>query len=175
MAINKLVVPLLRVPLFAGLKPFHITEIARRAERMAFRRGSTITQAGNVGDGAYLIVSGDAVRMPEAGSQAPPVPIEPGSLVGELAMLVDHIFCATVVAQGRVNCLKITRAALYEQMELDPDLADHFSAVLAARLQIVAQEMRRIDEQLASASAAWRAHEGALATSAAPASQGPGA
>ena len=30
MAIDKLIAPLLRVPLFAGLKPLQITEIARQ-------------------------------------------------------------------------------------------------------------------------------------------------
>jgi CRP/FNR family transcriptional regulator, cyclic AMP receptor protein len=178
MAIDKLVAPLLRVPLFAGLKPFHITEIARRAERIAFRKDGTITQAGNIGDGAYLIVSGEALRMPTIGAQAAPEVIEPGSLIGELAMLVDHVYRVTVVAQGRVNCLKITRAALYEQMEQDPDLADYFSAVLTSRLQSVAAEMRRIDELLTSAAAAWRAQPNAVptaTTTAAPLPQSSGA
>ena len=43
MAIDRLVAPLLRVPLFAGLRPLQITEIARHAERMKFRRGDVIT------------------------------------------------------------------------------------------------------------------------------------
>ncbi len=125
MAIDKVIAPLLRVPLFSGLKPLQLTEIARQAERIAFRRGSTITKAGAAGDGAYLIVSGDAVRVPEPRSDVQPMPIEPGSLVGELAMLIDHVYGATVVAEGRVHCLKILRSALHEQMQADPALADH--------------------------------------------------
>ena len=150
MAIDKVVVPLLRVPLFFGLKPLQLTELAHRAERMAFRRGSTITKAGSAGDGAYLIVSGDAVRVPEPGSDAQPMPIEPGSLVGELAMLIDHVYGATVVAEGRVHCLKILRSSLYEQMQADPALADHFSSALVARLTRVALQMRKIDQMLAT-------------------------
>ena len=150
MAIDKVIAPLLRVPLFSGLKPLQLTELAHRAERMAFRRGSTITKAGSAGDGAYLIVSGDAVRVPEPGSDAQPMPIEPGSLVGELAMLIDHVYGATVVAEGRVHCLKILRSALYEQMQADPALADHFSSALVARLTRVALQMRKIDQMLAT-------------------------
>ena len=101
-----------------------------------------------MGDGAYLIVSGDAVRMPELRSDEPE-PIEPGSLIGELAMLIDHVYGATVVAQGRVHCVKILRSALYEQMQADPALADHFSGALVARLTRVALEMRKIDQLLA--------------------------
>ncbi|MBX9591358.1 MAG: cyclic nucleotide-binding domain-containing protein [Hyphomonadaceae bacterium] len=149
MAIEHVIAPLLRVPLFADLGPEQLAEIARQAERIAFRRGSTITKAGTPGDGACLIVSGDAVRLPDAGSRAAPQPIEPGSLIGELAMLVEHTYGATVVAQGRVHCLKITRAALHEQMEADPSLADHLLGILTARLTQVAEDMHRLDSVLA--------------------------
>src|SRR6185436_8542068 len=54
MAIDRLVAPLLRVPLFAGLKPLQLTELARQAERVKFQRGDVITKAGEPGDGAYL-------------------------------------------------------------------------------------------------------------------------
>ena len=77
-------------------------------------------------------------------------PIEPGSLIGELAMLIDHVYGATIVAEGRVHCLKILRSALYEQMQADPALADHFSSALVARLTQVALEMRKIDRLLAA-------------------------
>jgi CRP-like cAMP-binding protein len=150
MALDKLTAPLLRVPLLAGLTPLQLTEIARQAERIAFRRGSIITKAGTAGDGAYLVVSGDAARMPDPGSDASPEPIEPGSLIGELAMVIDHVYRVTVVAEGRVHALKILRSALYEQMEQDPSIADHFASIYAARLNHVAAEMRRIDETLAA-------------------------
>jgi hypothetical protein len=63
-------------------------------------------------------------------------------------MLIDHVYGATVVAEGRVHCLKILRSALYEQMQADPALADHFSSALVARLTQVALEMRKIDRLL---------------------------
>ena len=67
MAIDRLVAPLLRVPLLAGLKPLQITELARQAERAVFRRGDTITRAGEPADGAYLIVSGMAEHLVQSG------------------------------------------------------------------------------------------------------------
>jgi CRP-like cAMP-binding protein len=147
MAIDKLVAPLLRVPLFAGLKPLQLTEIARQAERISFRPGAKITTTGEPGDGAYLIVAGEAVRVSGDREQA----IEPGSLVGEIAMLTEHIYGATVMARGRVHALKITRSALHEQMRDDPPLAEHFTRLLAERLTQVAAEMHGIDEMLAGA------------------------
>jgi len=154
MAIDKLVAPLMRVPLFATLKPLQLTELARQAERIAFRPGSTITTAGAPGDGAYLIVSGEAARVPKGAG--PAQPIEPGSLVGELAMLTEHVYGVTVVAQSRVNALKITRAGLHAQMRDDPRLAEHFTGLLTERLTQVAAEMRSIDEVLAVAAGKTR-------------------
>jgi CRP-like cAMP-binding protein len=150
MAIGKLVAPLLRVPLFAGLKPLQITEIARLAERCRFEQGDVITRAGDEADGAYLIASGLADRVAGEGGAAASEPIEPGSLVGEMAMLVEHRYGATVVARDRVLCLKITRAALRAQLEEDPALALHLQRRITDRLARVADDLRRIDETLAA-------------------------
>ncbi len=173
MAIDKLVAPLMRVPLFATLKPLQLTELARQAERIAFRPGSTITKSGEPGDGAYLIVSGEAARVPNG--RGPSQPIEPGSLVGELAMLTEHVYGVTVVAQSRVNALKITRSGLHAQMRDDPRLAEHFTSLLTERLMQVAVEMRSIDEVLAVAAGKMRPNgqPAAPAAGSSPASSAP--
>ncbi len=150
MAIGKLVAPLLRVPLFAGLKPLQITEIARQAERCRFRQGDIITKAGEAADGAYLIASGLADRLADGGGDAASEPVEPGSLIGEMAMLVEHDYGATVIARDRVLCLKITRAALREQLLQDPALALHLQRRIADRLSRVADDLRQIDSALAA-------------------------
>jgi CRP-like cAMP-binding protein len=144
MAIDRLVAPLLRVPLFAGLKPLQLTELARQAERMKFRHGDVITKAGEPGDGAYLIVSEPS--DPEAAAR----PIEQNSLIGEMAMLVEHAYGATIIARDRVLCLKITRAAVRAQMLEDAALARHFERRISERLSRVVDDLRRIDGILAA-------------------------
>ena len=154
MAVDRVVAPLLRVPLFAGLKPLQITEIARQAERLRFRRGQIITKAGQQGDGAFLIVSGDAACVERPELLATPEPIAPGSLVGEMAMLIEHEFGSTVIAEGElVLSLKITRAALHAQMLDDSALAEHLRSRIAERLRRVQEELRLIDGALAACSA----------------------
>jgi CRP-like cAMP-binding protein len=161
MLMDKIVLPLLGVPLFQGLKPLQITEIARQAERIRFRRGDVITEAGARGDGAYLIVAGHAERVPGDGTEAGAEPVDPGSLVGELAMLVEHDYRATVVARDRVHCLKITRAAIYSQMLDDPGLAEHLQGQLTTRLRKMAEDLRQIDQLLAGASSPPPVSQGA--------------
>ena len=150
MAIDRLVAPLLRVPLFAGLKPLQLTELARQAERVKFRRGDVITRAGEPGDGAYLIVSGPAEHVEPSSSESAAGPVEPGSLIGEMAMLVEHAYRATVIARDRVLCLKITRAAVHAQMLEDSALAQHFERRISERLSRVADDLRQIDGILAA-------------------------
>jgi CRP-like cAMP-binding protein len=150
MATKTIVASLSRIPVFAVLRPPQIARIARRAEQRRFRRGDVITRAGTLGDRAYLILSGEVQCWPRRGSLSEP--IAPGSLVGELAMLVDHIYGATVVADGPVDCLELTRTVLHRQMRADPDIAERLARVIRERLTLTASELRRIDQLLSQSS-----------------------
>jgi CRP-like cAMP-binding protein len=161
MPIDKIVAPLLRVPLFAGLKPLQITEIARQAERLRFRPGQIITKAGASGDGALLVVSGQAACIERTQPLPSPEPVEPGSLIGEIAMLVEHEYSSTIVAQQRVLCLKITRRALHAQMLDDFSLAEHFQQCIAHRLRQVQEQLRQIDGVLAQCGSSPRPEQAA--------------
>jgi CRP-like cAMP-binding protein len=154
MAMDNLVAPLLRLPLFAGLKPLQLTELVRRAERPSFWPGDVLTKAGQPGDGAYLIVSGPAQRVAGPGVTAMPEVVVPGSLIGEMAMLVEHDYGSTIVARDRVFCLKFIRTEMHAQMREDPTLTEHFRDRMTERLMQTAEELRRIDDALAARSPA---------------------
>jgi CRP-like cAMP-binding protein len=76
--------------------------------------------------------------------------VEPGSLVGELAMLVEHDYGATVIAQGWVDCLMLERATLLDQMRADPDIADRIADAIRGRLTLVAADLQMINRMLMS-------------------------
>lgn len=145
MSIGALVEPLLRrVALFQGLRTDQIIEIARRAERVQFKPGSAIIRAGQPGDGAYLIISGTAQRTSGPGSDEA-AELQPGTLIGEMAMLVETEYSSTVECRETAKTLKITRISLLEQMSSDVSLADHILEALAGRLRHLAGELRKID------------------------------
>jgi CRP-like cAMP-binding protein len=152
MAIDQVLASLLRVPVFSGLKPLQITEIGRRAQRCAFGRGEIIIAAGEPGEAAYLVLSGEAGIKTAPGRWGQLEPVSPGSLLGELAMFVDHTYSATVVAQGWVDCLKLERASLHAQMCEDPEMAHRLAQVMRGRLTWAANQLREVDELLASIS-----------------------
>lgn len=149
MAIDALVKPMLPLAIFRGLKPLQITEIARRAERIIYRPGDVIIQEDAVGDAAVLIVSGDAVRVSGPDHTGSPEPVRPGSLIGEMAMLVESVHSSTVIARGNVKALRINRCEIHQQMEEDPTLAEHFMVRITGRLRVVAEELKNAEKAFA--------------------------
>lgn len=143
---DTLLASLTDLEVFRGLSERQLEALLRRTERMVFRSGQTIISAGTAGDGAYILVSGDAVVTTRDGSDSEPV--IPGSLVGEMAMLTEHEYRITVTAQSSVKAIKLPRTELLALMMADRSLTDHFVHRIASRLTKVALELRRVDELL---------------------------
>ncbi len=148
MAMDALVKPFLHLPLFQGLKPLQLTEIVRRADRIIYRPGDIIIEEDQLGEAAIVLVSGDAVRVSGIDAGEPPEIIPEGSMLGELAMLVEMVHSTTIIARGTVRALRLRRTEMHEAMADDPQLAEHLTHKIAARLEILAQELRSFDSAL---------------------------
>lgn len=149
MAIDAIAQRLFDLEVFRGLAPEQASQIAREAERIIFRDGQTIAKAGADADGAFVLVAGRANVLSDPERGIAEQSIEPGSMIGELAMLTEHQFGVTVLADGDVRAIKITRDLMRQHMLGDQALAAHFMDRLSARLTRVAVELRLIDERLA--------------------------
>lgn len=144
---------LVRLEIFNGLKPLQITEIARHAERVVFKPGQLLIEDNRHGDAAIIVVGGEAARIKAPMSPAEhDEPIEPGSLLGEMAMLIETDYSSTVIARSSVRALRLTRDAMLSMMLEDPTLAEHLVGKVARRLHSIAAELRKIDVVLASSS-----------------------
>jgi CRP-like cAMP-binding protein len=149
MAIDAFVLPLLNVPLFQGLKPLQLTEIARRADRIVYKPGDVIVTAHGELDAAVLVVSGEAVRTEGPGLETGANEALPaGALISEMTMLIETECTSTVVARTPVRALRITRQEMQAHMVSDPSLADHFVAKIAGRLSSFMESLREIDRAL---------------------------
>lgn len=151
MAIDTIAGRLLGLDLFRGLDASQIERIAREAERLIFRDGQRIIEKGKPLDGAVVIIAGRARALADPERDVDARAVEPGSLLGETAMLVEYQTLVTVVAESDVRAVMIMREALRAHMHDDPAVAEHFAARLASRLQRMAVELRMIDERLAVA------------------------
>lgn len=149
MALDIVVQSLLRVELFAGLKPLQVAELARRSDRIVYKPGDAIITEGAVGDAAVLIIKGDAIRISGPSLTERLEPIADGSLLGEMAMLIETPHTSTVVARSMTRAIRITRDAVCDQIAADNTLADHLSHKLAVRLDDMSRQLREIDETFA--------------------------
>lgn len=138
-----------RVPILEGLSPEQLSAIANKGKKTFFAEGRSIIEAGAKGDTAYLILTGLAGVEPDAETGREAEMLEPGTLVGELAMLVETTHSLTVKAKVRVRAMAIARADLYELMEAEPAIAHHFSQKLLERLAALATDLRQMDTRFA--------------------------
>jgi CRP-like cAMP-binding protein len=150
MAIDSFVKPMLKLEIFQGLKPLQITEIARRAYRVVYKPGDTIIREDEEGDAAIIIVSGESVRISGPGLDGPAESVPEGSLLGEMAMLIETQHSSTIVARTVVRALRIAREDLQDQMAEDAALADHFVQRITARLSSVLDSLKVIDGMVAN-------------------------
>jgi CRP-like cAMP-binding protein len=138
-----------QVPLFQGLSAAQLAAIAGVSRKTFFEAGETLIAEGETGDTAYLIMTG------KAGCEQTEhrLPLEedlwPGTLVGELAMLVETVHNLTVTARERLRALSIEREAFRTVMEADPAIAEHISEKLLVRLHGLATDLRKVDSTLA--------------------------
>ncbi|WP_414464300.1 cyclic nucleotide-binding domain-containing protein [Hyphomicrobium sp. DY-1] len=148
MAINALVQPLLAQPLFRGLSPSQLTEIVRCAERIIYRSGDALIAEHQPSDASILVISGTCLRIDDNGdpSQKTRGEVVPeGSIIAELAMLIEIEHVTTIIAQGPVKALRLPRQKILALMQDDPSLAQHFSACITSRLKLLANDLKAID------------------------------
>ena len=137
-----------QVSLFAGLSEDLLGAVAESGQKTFFEAGEKLIAEGEAGSVAYLIMTGKAGCPRVESGEVLTEDLWPGTLVGELGMLVETVQNVTVTAQERLRALAFHRDAFRAVMEAHPELAQHISEKLLVRLHGLAAEMRRIDGKL---------------------------
>jgi len=133
--------------LFEGLSEAQLDSIHAIADVAWFDKGAAITQSGEWGTAAYLVVSGEVIVADAAAKSGYQDTLGPGTFIGELAMLTEVTYAATVVAAEPLRALAIEREALYSVLEHAPEIAEHIADKLARRLSNLADDLRAVDER----------------------------
>jgi CRP-like cAMP-binding protein len=133
--------------LLEGLSEAQLDLIHAVADVAWFDKGAAITQAGEWGTAAYLVVSGNVIVADAPANSGYQDILGPGTFIGELAMLTEVTYAATVVAAEPLRALVIQREALYAVLEDAPEIAEHISDKLARRLSSLADDLRAVDER----------------------------
>ena len=116
---------------FSSLPPELLQPILDAGVERVYEEGEAIMRMGEAGEAMVLVVEGRATIERGGGK----VPVAPGELVGEIAVLDGGPRTATVVADGRVRALEIGRDELMRVLEADPRAATALIAVLASRFR----------------------------------------
>ena len=137
------------VPLFAGLSADELDAIATAGEKRYFEAGENLITQGEKGDTAFFILTGKASCTRNEKGQVLKDDLLPGTLAGELAMLVETVHAVTVTASGRLRALALPRKAFRSVMEAKPRIAKNIAERLLIRLHSLAAELREVDGKLA--------------------------
>ena len=123
--------------LFSSLDQAELKRLALTSQKVALRAGEILIRRGDVGDCAYLIVSGggEVLGAEDADGNAPVIaPFGPGAMVGELALLCNVARTATLRATEDLVALRIAKDTLLQLIEKDAQMA-------AGLLRVVSQNL----------------------------------
>ncbi len=137
------------VHLFAGLSADELEAIANAGDKRYFEVGENLITQGERGDTAFLILTGKAACSRTEKGKVLNDDLWPGTLAGELAMLVETVHAVTVTASERLRALAFPRKAFRGVMETKPRIAKHVAERLLLRLHGLAAELRKVDSRLA--------------------------
>jgi CRP-like cAMP-binding protein len=124
------------VPLFAGLSRRHLRKIASHVDAVRFKDGRVIVEAGIPGSSFYAIADGRAkVFRSKIPSGRPVARLGPGDFFGEMALIDGGLRTATVVADGDVLLVRLSRAAFKKVIANESTVALAIMAELAGRIR----------------------------------------
>jgi CRP-like cAMP-binding protein len=143
MAIDDDIAFLERVPLLRRLGTGALRILAIGAESYALEAGQLLFTAGETADCAYIVQRGSLTLKPEPSGEDDVV-AEPGTLLGESALLTETQRPVSAMAREDSIVLRISRAMFLKMLETSPDAAQRLREILAARAGQWAREIETV-------------------------------
>jgi CRP-like cAMP-binding protein len=109
------------------------------SERVYFRIGETIVNEGDPSDGWFVLLSGKVGVFKHDFSVA--VIDKPGSVIGELGVLLNKPRTATLIAQESTLLLHV-RMSMDELVAYHPDIVKQMLMILAERVAKTTEDWR---------------------------------
>src|SRR5512132_11263 len=99
-------------PLFEGLSDEQLQQLMDMAEPRSLRAGEILIKQGELGDTAYVVISGDFEVQKQTGQSLIKIDVRnPGDVVGEMALLSRAPRSASVIAKTDAETLCIPKDA----------------------------------------------------------------
>lgn len=131
-----------RITLFSGLPPAKLKLLAFTSERVMYSAGENLFHQGDIGDAAYVILSGSAdVLVATPTGQLKVAEVEQNSIVGEIAILCNTPRTATIKTTTALEALRIRKDDFLKLLADFPEMAVEIMRVLADRLSQTTSEL----------------------------------
>ena len=137
MSIDADVALLERVPTLRLLGTTSLRMLAIGSEQRNFSPGDYLFNAGDDADAGYIVQRG-SIRVEDGGAE---VVAGPGSLIGELALIVAMKRPSSAVALDHCSVIRIGRSLFQRVLESDPAAARRLRDELATRTSQLASDM----------------------------------
>ena len=120
MALKETIAVLGQIPFFAALGPEPLRLVAFSAESLVLREGEVLFRKGETSDAGYVVMSGIVVLRGESEDE-PATLAGSGTLLGEIALIVDTVRPATATVRDAANVLRIPRIMVHRVLEEFPE------------------------------------------------------
>jgi CRP-like cAMP-binding protein len=137
-----------RIPILRRLGAGALRILAISTESYTVEEGQVLFNAGDAADCAYVVQDGSFTLTSGRLNDAEMI-AEPGTLLGEAALLADTIRPATATAREPSLVLRISRAMFLKMLESFPDAAVRLRELIATRADQWAREMENVRSALA--------------------------
>jgi CRP-like cAMP-binding protein len=147
MSIDDDVALLERVPTLRLLGVAALRVIAIGSEQQEFARGSVLFRSGDAADCGYVVQHG-AFRISLDDGSDFETTAGPGTLIGELALLVAMPRPSTAIALEHCGVIRITRSLFQRVLDSDPAAARRLRDDMAARVSQLASDVMLVGSKL---------------------------
>lgn len=137
------------LPLLSELSPDQLRLLAFGADFRITREGETLFRPGDFADSGFLVKTGSIGLYFDENSDGPPDDVaEPGTLIGEMALLIDTRRTVRAVALERSELLQIRKALFRRMLEEFPEIALRLQEGLGERVGSFARAVAPVADAL---------------------------
>jgi protein phosphatase len=133
-----------QLDLFAQFELAELVRIRGASSSIGFDDGEYVTRIGDVGDALYVLVHGKAVVTAQ---EEVLTTLQPGSHVGEMAMVDAQPRSASVISMGESRWLRVARQDIFRIVRQHPELA---VKLLWNLVRVLSDRLRRTNASLQS-------------------------
>jgi CRP-like cAMP-binding protein len=138
MSIEDDVALLVRVPTMRLLGSAALRTLAIGCEQRGFERGKVLFKAGEEADAGFVVQRGAFRISDDLGAE---LVVGPGTLIGELALVVAMPRPSTAVAVENSSVIRIARSLFQRVLESDPEAALRLRDEFANRTSQIASDI----------------------------------